>query len=808
MHMLKKLIFCVLLLVFQAPLWAQLTGKSTNSEKNKHLSSNGYSQTIRGKVIDQFTGLPLIGATIQLFPSDSLRQAITDTNGQFLLEGVKLGRYSLKVRFIGYEEYIVPELLITKGKQVIQDIAMQVNPYDLETVTIAASSVNSLASGFLPTITVEKIRRFPATFFDPARLMAAYPGVVNTNDQANNLSIRGNTPNGVLWRLEGVDIVNPNHLSNAGTVDDRPTQNGGGVNILSAQMLHHSHLLIGALPADYGNAQSGVFDMKLKDGNNQHSEFTSQIGLIGIDFAAEGPLGKSKNSSYLANYRFSTLGLLSALGVDLGDEAITFQDFSFKVAIPTQKSGKFSLFGFGGLSSNVFEAQRDSTVWEFEKDRQDIQFNSKVGAIGATYSSYLSDKIRLQLSSIYSIADHERSADILKGHNYSTSVLEMDKQQLGLWSSKVILDYAVNAKHQFNITTLLNQYDFRFTSNEGTFSEAPQEKIKADGQLQTMQTSLQWQANLAPMVSFNAGVNLHALLGVDFNRSPSVEPRFALKWQTSSKSDLTLAYGQHSQLQLFGTYFSTITDEIGNSSQPNQGLDFTKSRNYSLTYSQQLSNTHTVRLIPYYQDLYNVPISQKVNSFSVLNLSHGFVEEALVNEGTGKNYGVEASLEKYFSEDWYYLIGGTWYQSKYTGSDGIERNTRFNGNYNFNLTTGKEFAWHRKNKNRVLSVNAAFTYAGGFRDTPIDLAASNIAEQTIYKENEAFSLQMKDYYKLDLRIAIRRNKANSARIFALDIQNITNHRNIAYQYFDVQKSEVVTQLQLGIIPILSWRVEF
>ncbi len=808
MHILKKIIFCVLLLVFQASLLAQLPDKATDSAKKKHFSSNEYSQTIRGKVVDQFTGLPLIGATLQLLPGDSLRQTVTDTSGHFVLEEVAVGRYSLKVRFIGYEAYIVPELLITKGKQVIQGIAMQVNPYDLETVTIAASSVNSLASHFLPAITVEKIRRFPATFFDPARLMAAYPGVVNTNDQANNLSIRGNAPNGVLWRFEGVDIVNPNHLSNAGTVDDRPTQNGGGVNILSAQMLHHSHLLIGALPANYGNTQSGVFDMKLKDGNNEHSEFTSQIGLIGIDFAAEGPLGKSKNSSYLANYRFSTLGLLSALGVDLGDEAITFQDFSFKVAIPTQKSGKFSLFGFGGLSSNVFEAQRDSTAWEFEKDRQDIRFNSKVGAIGATYTSHLSEKMRLQLSSVYSIADNERSADILKGNDYSVSVLETDEQQLGLWSSKVILDFSANAKHQFKISTLLNQYDFRFTSNEGTFSEAPQEKILADSRLQSAQTSLQWQANIAPLISFNAGVNLHTLLGDDFNRSPSVEPRFALKWQTNPKSDLTFAYGQRSQLQLFGTYFSSIADETGNISQPNQDLDFTKSRNYSLTYSQQLSENKMLRIVPYYQDLYDVPISQEINSLSVLNLTHGFVEEALVNEGTGTNYGLEVSLEKYFSEDWYYLIGGTWYQSKYTGSDGIQRDTRFNGNYNFNLTTGKEFAWHRKNKNRMLSVNAAFTYAGGFRDTPIDMVASQIGGRTIYRNNEAFSLQMKDYYKLDLRIAIRRNKAKSARIFALDIQNITSRRNIAYQYFDVQKGEVVTQLQLGIIPILSWRVEF
>ncbi|MFK7904688.1 MAG: carboxypeptidase regulatory-like domain-containing protein, partial [Chitinophagales bacterium] len=702
--------------------------------------SSIFTQTIRGKVVDRATKSPLVGATVSILPSEPLKGTTTDENGYFNLEEVVVGRYQLKVEFIGYEDYIIPELLVTKGKQVVKNVGLTANPYDLETVTIAANTLPSLFTK-TPVISVEKTRRFPATFFDPSRVMAAYPGVVTTNDQANNMAVRGNSPNGVLWRLEGVDIVNPNHLSNAGTFDDRATQNGGGVNILSAQMLSDSRFLIGVLPADYGNVQSGIFDMQLRDGNNQRSEFTGQVGLIGIDLAAEGPLSKAKKSSYLVNYRFSTIGLLSALGVQLGDEEITFQDLSFKLSFPTSKSGKISLFGFGGLNSNVFKAERDSLVWEFEKDRQDIRFDGKVGAMGANYEKTISDKMRLKVSSLYSISNNERSADILKGSEYTANDLGVDNQKLALWSSKATLDYALSSKHQLKASFLLNQYDFNYFSTQGTFSDIPTEKITANGQLQTLQSSLQWVASIAPSVSFNTGVNIHTFLGDNLGRSPSVEPRFALKWQRNAKSDVVLAYGLRSQMQLLGTYFSSISDGTGGFVQANEGLDFTKSRNYSLTYSQQVSDSQLLRVASYYQDLYNVPVSQSINSFSALNLIDGFVKEALVNEGSGENYGLEVSLEKYFSNDWYYLVGGAWYESKYMGSDGIKRDTRFNGNYNLNLTTGKEFPGHRKGKDRVLSVNAAFTYAGGFRDTPIDAAASMLAEKTVFENGNAFSLQ-------------------------------------------------------------------
>ncbi|MEZ4886741.1 MAG: TonB-dependent receptor [Chitinophagales bacterium] len=804
----SKTISCFLFFLLSMSIVAQ-TDKTTvpQVELISKKPATIFTQTIRGQVIDQSTGFPLIGATVSVLPSKPLQGTTTNADGYFELKEVAVGRYRLKVSFIGYEDFIVPELLVTKGKQVVQNVEMIANPYDLETITIAAMTSPS-AIYTTPAITVEKTRRFPATFFDPARVIMAYPGVINTNDQANNMTVRGNSPNGVLWRLEGVDIVNPNHLSNAGTFDDRATQNGGGVNILSAQMLDDSRFLMGALPADFGNVQSGIMDMRLRDGNNEQSEFMNQIGLIGVDFAAEAPLGKGKKSSYLANYRFSTIGLLSALGVQLGDEDITFQDLSFKLSFPLQKSGKLSVFGFGGLNSNVFQAERDSTIWEFEKDRQDIRFDSKVGALGINYHKPLSDKVQLKVSSVYSIADNERSADILKGSDYTPNDLGKDNQKLGLWSSKAEADIPLNPKHQFKITTLFNHYDFNYFSTQGTFSDIPLEKVTANGQLQTVQSSLQWLANIAPSIGFNAGVNIHTFVGDAFNRNASIEPRFALKWQAAPKSDVVLAYGQRSQMQLFGTYFSSITDQLGNTTQPNEGLDFTKSRNYSLAYTQQLSESQLLRIESYYQDLYDVPISQTANSFSALNLIDGFVDEALVNGGTGENYGVEVSLEKFFSDNWYYLVGGTWYESKYVGSDGIKRDTRFNGNYNFNLTTGKEFPWHRKGKDRVLSINAAFTYAGGFRDTPIDVATSMAAEKTIYQQTEAFTIQMEDYYKMDLRVAIRRNKASSSRVLALDIQNVSNHENIAFQYFDVQKGEIVTKRQLGIIPILSWRIEF
>ena len=756
-------------------------------------------QNIRGKVIDASNGTALIGAYICLPGTEPLRGITTDDAGKYQLSEVPVGRYQLEVSFLGYETALIPEVLLESGKELILNLELNPTSSDLDAITVVAAGArgSSLSPVSVQTITVEESLRFPATFSDPARVAMTYPGVVNDNDQANSMVIRGNSPSSMAWRLEGAEIVNPNHLSNAGTFSDRVAQSGGGVNILSAQMLGTSNFFTGAFPANYGNALSGIMDMRFRNGNDEKHEFTIQAGLIGFDLSAEGPLSKKRNISYLVNYRYSFVGLLtSGFGVDFGGESIAFQDLAFNVSAPTKNGGMLKVFGMAGVSNNNFETERDTALWEFQKDQFDIDFESKMGAIGATYSTPVGKSGIWKTAAIASAIESKREGKLLD-ENLSPELTEFDSvfnRKLALNTS---LSYKLNEKQRLKLglSAMQQLFDQRSVDNGFVKNEG-----RGDGLL--IEPYVQW--TLLPIANLEMNLGLH-YAAFTFNNSQSFEPRFSLRYKLDAKNTMSLAYGLHSKLQSPQLYFANT-----NSATRNEDLDFTKAQHAVLAYSHQLNQQTQIKAEAYFQQLYNVPINrQSSNSFSALNLQEGFVTDILVNDGTGQNYGLELSIQRFIADDYFFSVNGTYYESKYKGSDGIKRDTRFNGNYIFNVTGGKEFKWTtKKERHRILGVNARVVYLGGFRDTPIDTDLSTAAGSTVYVDSEAFSLKQKDFFKIDFRIYYKNNKKKYNSMVALDFQNLTNAQNEAYSYYDVQQSAVVQKYQLGMIPNLSYRIEF
>ena len=750
------------------------------------------TQTIRGKIVDADTNRPLIGANIILNPS-AIGTA-TDTLGLFRMPDIPVGRYQALVSYIGYDSLLLPEVLVESGKEVVLSLKLSESLTQLSEVLVRANRSDLQAySPTVQTITVEETLRFPGTFFDPARLVMASAGVVQENDQANGISVRGNSPNGISWRLEGVDIVNPNHTPNAGTSSDRVTQNGGGVIILSSQLLDNSYFFTGAFPVDYGNALSGVMDMHIRKGNNEKNEFVAQVGLIGLEIASEGPLLKKTGSSYLVNYRYSTVGLLSAFGLDLGDEAINYQDLSFNLSFPGKNGSQFTIFGMGGMSENVFEAKRDTSLWEFQKDRFDISFDSRMGAIGTTYSRPIGEKGLWRTTLAASAQENTRTGDRLDDE-FKTTREEFDIYNQSKLSLNTLYSYKVDSRSRFRIGAQATQQNYTIES----LKNATDTVANGKGSGLLLQPYLGWQSRLAGNININAGMHF---IYYAFNETSSMEPRFSVEWSPRNHH-ISFSYGLHGQLQLPQVYFTSL-DGVDN-----QNLQLTRAHHLVLAYHYDLNNYTQLRTELFYQSLFDVPVSRNFsNSFSALNLVEGFVSEELINEGTGTNYGLGVSLQRYIYKNIYYLLNATWYESKYKGSDGIERNTRFNGNYIFNLTGGKEWGW-KKEKSKVLGLNIRVAYIGGFRDTPIDTEASAIAGETIYQSEEAFTIKQQDYFRTDLRFYYKRNKLTFNSMLSLDIQNVTNAENIAFSYYDTQQQAIVQKTQLGIIPILSYRIEF
>ena len=316
------------------------------------LQAQEITQTIRGTVTDAATQQPIPGAAVILFGSNPIKGFMTDIDGNFRLENVSVGRPIVQISMVGYAPLKLSNLVLTSSKELILNISLEATFIQGNTVEIVAKidkdkPLNELSSVSTRTFSVDEAQRYAGSFGDPARLSTSFAGVVAGNDQRNDIVVRGNSPLGVLWRLEGIDIPSPSHYSGSGT-------SGGAVSILNTNVLSNSDFSTGAFAAEYGNATSAAFDVKMRKGNNERHEFTGQVGFNGFEAGAEGPLSSNKKSSYLINYRYSTLGALNAVGLEFVEGGVPqYQDLSFKLDFQ-HKNGKTSLFGIRQYSLEVY----------------------------------------------------------------------------------------------------------------------------------------------------------------------------------------------------------------------------------------------------------------------------------------------------------------------------------------------------------------------------------------------------------------------------------------------------------------------
>jgi CarboxypepD_reg-like domain len=744
-------------------------------------SISAVAQHIRGQVTNVLTHQPVSKTTLVL--EGTKYGTTSDSTGMFHLSNIPTGRYVLKASCVGYQTLKVGEVLANAGKETVLSLYLTEGE-TLNEVNIKATqnTPTDLMTG--RTFTTEEVQRFAANFYDPARLAASFAGVGTANDQANHLVVRGNSPNLMQWRLEGVEIVNPNHLSNAGTFSDQPTQNGGGVNMLSTQLLSSSTLLTGNFPAEYANALSAVMDMRLRKGNNEHREHTAQASVLGIDLATEGAFSKKSKASYLVNYRYSFTGLLLAMGVKLGDEATAFQDLSINLSFPTKKMGNFTLFGMWGKSSNIFEPNKDATTWLYDKDGLYIKYTSDMKAIGGTHEIALSTKTFWRTSFAYS----ERN-DVRDEMEYRTDFTPIGYNYNNYTNQKASLNSAIthqlNAQYSVKIGALTNNNRF----------QAPPPIWSSSSYWINAQTSLS-----QPYFQWNARFSNHltAQIGVNSSSFKTFEPRLALQYTGNKGGGLSVFYSEQSMLPMpiisqTGYSFINLSTPI-------------LSKQTSIVFKQNLAHQIQFRAEAYLQNLSQVPITSKVSYLNAFEMAGQSQQWA--SAGTGTNKGIELSVEQWLAKKYYYLATVSLYDAKYTAADGVERDSRFNGKYIATITGGKEVNLSTKGKNRVLGLNIRLIYQGGYREMPINVAASALGQTTVFNEANGFTEQLPAYFRTDFRVSLKKHKPNYTRTFSLDLQNTTNQQNVAYHYYDHRQAQIITKYQLGIIPVLAYRVEF
>ncbi len=757
------------------------------------------TQTIRGRMIDQDSRATLIGANITVLGSDPLLGASTDMDGNFRIENVPVGRVSLGITYIGYEEKVIPNVVVGSGKEVVLEIELAESVNEMEAVHVTATknkaeALNEMAMISAKSFTVEETSRYAGAISDPARMVSSFAGVTGDATGNNDIVVRGNSSKGIQWRLEGVEIPNPNHFADEG-------QTGGPINALNSAMLSNSDFFTGAFAPEYGNAYSGVFDMRLRTGNNQQREYGFGFSVLGIDFTAEGPFKQGGQSSYLANYRYSSLALLDEAGIVDFSGVPKYQDGSFKFFFPTKKAGTFSVFGLGGISG-IFEEIMDTSNTLFST----ADYWAKMGVVGLNHTYLFNDKTYLKSS--ISMAGNSSGVDYEEQRDSEGVIKPMYNDLLEKTTGRVAttLHHKFSAKHKLQVGGIYSLHRFNFLSEyyDSDFDRF-QPMLKNDGDAGTTQAFVSWKYRITEDLTLVTGAHYMQFM---LNDASSFEPRAGLSWEFKKGQSLNAGFGVHSKLEPLTYYFALQTQDDGSTIQPNTNLGLSKARHYVIGYDNMLTSNLHMHIEAYYQEMYNVPIENvDTSSFSSINMVEGWVDRSLVNEGTGRNYGVELTLERFFSNRYFFLVTGSLYKSLYTAKDGIERNSRFDGNYAANLLFGKEFVLGNPDKNRTLGVSSRVLLMGGHYYTPIDLEKS-IEDNTTVFSDDTFSKKGDDVFQANLALTYRKDRKKTTHEFKIDVQNVTNNQATTFEYFDDASEQIVQVHQLSILPVISYKIEF
>lgn len=750
------------------------------------------TQAVQGQLIDPSNFEKVVGANVSLLQNENRYNTLSDDQGYFYFEDIPLGRYQIEISHISFENHILKDLLLTSSR--VPDLYIELAPRSaaLKEVILIGKNISDI--GITPSLStklsLEEGFKMPATFNDFARQLVNYPEVYNVNDQANHISVRGFSPNMLKWNLEGAEILNPNHLSNAGTLSDLPVQYGGGVNMISAQLLSSSNFHPSTLPGKFNNAIGAILDLELRNGDKDDFNYTAQASFVGFDLSAEGPLSRKNNASFIINYRYSFTGLINALGVDFGGEEISFQDLAFQYHRTFKKGQTLKLYTFNGASANSFVGKEDASEVENEKQLKDIFFHSRNSISGLQYKSRIGAGV-LNLTCNVSLLNQDRNS-YFKIAESNNSIYDQSAQ---LFSS--LLNYRVTLnkfRTEFGLRTNIGNENLVFTNQ--LFDQLQQTWIyqnNVDGALNYLQ--------LYPYANFirnlNESVSLSFHLGMNYlniNSSFNLEPRLFLSWSLNNTSSLELSSGIQSAKYDNPLYISS----------PDIGI--MKSFSNSIVFKSRLSDKITTSLKPYFQFSYNLAADK--NDLA-LNLFDNYNFSTLNKNGKAYNYGISGRLSYSPNNDFQLNGNITVYNAVYkTGGDFL--NQPFNGNVLGNVSLVKEWQLNSERRQNIFGLSLSGVYSNGTLSRSINLSESLARSYTVYNNDISilYPIRLKHYFNTSMRCYYRINKPKYSSLISLDIQNLSNSKNVSNVFYDQVVEDIVTSNQLGLLPVLGYRIEF
>lgn len=777
------------------------------------------AQTVRGTVTDAISGEKLIGATVKVVETGT--GSVVDLEGNFRIDIPQSGRYTLETSYVGYEPNVMKEVLVAGVKEVVIDIQLRENNTELTEVVVrprvnkeATVNPTVLTGGVM--LSMEEASRFAGGYNDPARLVMSFAGISGEAD-GSGLSIHGNAPERMQYRIEGVEVFTPNHFN------DTWNAGYGLVSALNSNVIGNSDFFTSTFNANYNNALSGVFDVKMRTGNNSKHENILQLGTVSEELTLEGPISRKSNSSYIVNYRYGFTSLVDKLNlIDADGAHVGFQDFSAKLMFPTKRAGTFSIFGLGFYDTTWDERMKQEDTHS-AYDASDNEAKLVQLLAGVSHKIHLNNKWTWRTTAAYN-TQHlkndtyyyglERSAEGIvnqplayeepeQKYLFSIQKVNEDRLLFNTELSKQVTDrwlIQLGGEYSHRFFNLAYKSVDQLYAPVSTMHEYT--KMKDDTGLANI--FCQNLVRVSNYFSLSAGIaGNYFLLSKDF----SVEPRVSLKWEPNEKNSFSMGYGLHSMIEKLDAYFYRNAD--GNLA--NKDLGLTKAHHLHATYVHKLNSNLTLRMNAYYEYGFDTPVGIDGSTYCVTNRYFFYTDEPLVNKGNTRNYGGDITLEHYMNRGFFGQTNFSLYKSQYRGVDKVWRNQLYDRGFMFKILGGKEWMIGKN----MLNVSVKYSIQGGLRYTPIDveqmranIAAGIIDDNPIYKDNEAFSQRFDPSGIVDLTISYKINRRHVSHTFAFEGLNILQTETPLYQRFDLGTLDVRTDKSGLSLPNIFYRLDF
>jgi hypothetical protein len=788
------------------------------------------TQIVRGTIVDADSKLPLPGATLVIPGTNPLVGTSTDLNGIFRFEKVPIGRIKLQISYLGYESKTIPDILVNSGKEVVLDFTMQESVTKMDEIVVSAyakkgEAINEMSQLSIHSITLEETRRFTGGMDDPSRVVSSFAGVASTPDGSSDIIVRGNSPKYMQWRLDGAEISSPYHM-------DDQNASFGALTALNNNLLSTSDFYTGAFSSEYGDAISCVYDVKLRSGNNEKFEATGGIGIMGTDLTLEGPFKKGYAGSYLFNYRYSTISLIKDLGLVDVPGGVNYQDVTFKVILPTKKTGTFSFYGLGGLSGVSMDNMgpagleipgRTKTNALISRDYDKANYLANLG-VNHTLSINKNSFIKTSFSySATGLSDDVFETDTIRTFNpEGESAEDFITPKMHTVESRIVnsairgaitYNNKINAKNKIQIGAKYTLYNYDY--NQNLYDDEKEMMFNITDfkiNVSAINNFISWKHSLNEKINIVAGLHNMNILS---NNKSTLEPRLSVNWKINKTNSVHVGYGMHSTTERIQNYYTKIARDDGSFIEPNKNLGLLKAHHFVLGYEKRFTEYLVGKIEAYYQYLYNLPVENDGNSsYATINEGIDYKYSELVNKGKGKNYGVEISLERFFDKNFYFLINSSLFDSKYKTLEEVWRNTRYNNNYIVNVLFGKEFRNLGKKQNQTMAMNTKVFFEGGQRYIPLLRdAQGNVAvdpdHDRYFDYSKAYADKLDDIFLLNLSVSYKFNRPNATHEIFLDLMNLTNSKSRIAEYYDAGKpGNVGYTTQFGFFPNLMYRIYF